>query len=53
MTVLSYFDPMNFAVDIRCPTLVGLGLKTTWSRPPPSTPSLTTCPDRARSCGCQ
>ncbi len=27
MVVLSYFDPMNFAVDIRCPTLVGLGLE--------------------------
>jgi cephalosporin-C deacetylase len=26
MTVLSYFDPMNFAGDVRCPTLVGLGL---------------------------
>jgi hypothetical protein len=26
MTVLSYFDPMNFANDVRCPTLVGLGL---------------------------
>ena len=26
MTVLSYFDPMNFADDVRCPTLVGLGL---------------------------
>jgi cephalosporin-C deacetylase len=25
MVVLSYFDPMNFAVDVRCPTLVGLG----------------------------
>jgi cephalosporin-C deacetylase len=27
MAVLSYFDPMNFAADIRCPTLVGLGLR--------------------------
>ena len=27
MVVLSYFDPMNFAADIRCPTLVGLGLE--------------------------
>jgi cephalosporin-C deacetylase len=27
MVVLSYFDPMNFAVEIRCPTLVGLGLE--------------------------
>ena len=27
MTVLSYFDPMNFAGDVRCPTLVGLGLQ--------------------------
>lgn len=27
MVVLSYFDPMNFAMDIRCPTLVGLGLE--------------------------
>ncbi len=26
MTVLSYFDQMNFANDVRCPTLVGLGL---------------------------
>ena len=26
MIVLSYFDPMNFAGDVRCPTLVGLGL---------------------------
>ncbi|HEV2745490.1 MAG TPA: acetylxylan esterase [Rubrobacter sp.] len=26
MTVLSYFDPMNFANDVRCPTLVNLGL---------------------------
>ena len=25
MVVLSYFDPMNFAVDVRCPALVGLG----------------------------
>ena len=27
MLVLSYFDSMNFAAEIRCPTLVGLGLK--------------------------
>jgi len=27
MSVLSYFDSMNFAVDVRCPTLVGLGLE--------------------------
>ncbi len=27
MVVLSYFDPMNFAVDVRCPTLVGLGME--------------------------
>jgi cephalosporin-C deacetylase len=27
MAVLSYFDSMNFAVDVRCPTLVGLGLE--------------------------
>jgi cephalosporin-C deacetylase len=27
MVVLSYFDPMNFAADIRCPSLVGLGLE--------------------------
>jgi cephalosporin-C deacetylase len=27
MIVLSYFDPMNFAADVRCPTLVGLGLE--------------------------
>jgi cephalosporin-C deacetylase len=27
MALLSYFDPMNFATDIRCPTLVGLGLQ--------------------------
>ena len=27
MTVLSYFDPVNFAGGIRCPTLVGLGLE--------------------------
>lgn len=27
MVVLSYFDPMNFAADVRCPTLVGLGLE--------------------------
>ena len=27
MLVLSYFDPMNFAHDIRCPTLVGLGVE--------------------------
>jgi cephalosporin-C deacetylase len=26
MAVLSYFDPMNFASDVRCPTLVGVGL---------------------------
>jgi cephalosporin-C deacetylase len=26
MTVLSYFDPMNFAGEVRCPTLVGVGL---------------------------
>src|SRR5918998_484683 len=26
MTVLSYFDPTNFANDVRCPTLVGPGL---------------------------
>ena len=27
MVVLSYFDTMNFAPDVRCPTLVGVGLK--------------------------
>lgn len=27
MLVLSYFDSMNFATEIRCPTLVGLGLE--------------------------
>lgn len=27
MVVLSYFDPMNFAGDVRCLTLVGLGLE--------------------------
>ena len=27
MLVLSYFDSMNFATEIRCPTLVGLGLQ--------------------------
>jgi cephalosporin-C deacetylase len=27
MVVLSYFDAMNFAAEIRCPTLVGLGLE--------------------------
>ena len=27
MVVLSYFDPMNFAAQVRCPTLVGLGLE--------------------------
>ena len=27
MVVLSYFDAMNFAAQIRCPTLVGLGLE--------------------------
>jgi cephalosporin-C deacetylase len=27
MLVLSYFDSMNFAADVRCPTLVGLGLE--------------------------
>lgn len=27
MTVLSYFDTMNFARDVRCPALVGVGLK--------------------------
>jgi cephalosporin-C deacetylase len=27
MLILSYFDPTNFAGDIRCPTLVGLGLE--------------------------
>jgi cephalosporin-C deacetylase len=27
MVVLSYFDPMNFAVDVRPPTLVGLGME--------------------------
>ena len=26
MTVLSYFDPVNFAGGIRCPTLIGVGL---------------------------
>ncbi len=26
MTVLSCFDPMNFAGEVRCPTLVGVGL---------------------------
>ena len=26
MTVLSYFDPVNFAAWIRCPTLIGVGL---------------------------
>ena len=27
MLVLSYFDPMNFAGEIRCPALVGLGME--------------------------
>jgi cephalosporin-C deacetylase len=27
MAVLSYFDPMNFASDVRCPALVGVGLE--------------------------
>ncbi len=27
MVVLSYFDPMNFAADISCPSFVGLGLE--------------------------
>jgi cephalosporin-C deacetylase len=27
MVVLSYFDSMNFAATVRCPTLVGLGLE--------------------------
>jgi cephalosporin-C deacetylase len=27
MLVLSYFDPTNFAGDVRCPTLVGLGME--------------------------
>jgi cephalosporin-C deacetylase len=27
MVILSYFDSMNFAEEIRCPTLVGLGLE--------------------------
>ncbi len=27
MVLLSYFDPMNFAAKVRCPTLVGLGLE--------------------------
>jgi cephalosporin-C deacetylase len=27
MVVLSYFDSMNFAAEIRCPTLVGLGIE--------------------------
>ena len=27
MLVLSYFDPMNFAGDVCCPTLVGLGIE--------------------------
>lgn len=27
MGVLSYFDPMNFAPQVRCPALVGVGLK--------------------------
>jgi cephalosporin-C deacetylase len=27
MVVLSYFDPMNFAADVRCPALVGLGME--------------------------
>lgn len=27
MVVFSYFDPMNFAGDVRCPTLVGVGLE--------------------------
>jgi cephalosporin-C deacetylase len=27
MCVLSYFDSMNFAAEIRCPTLVGLGIE--------------------------
>ena len=27
MVVLSYFDSMNFAAEIKCPTLVGLGLE--------------------------
>jgi cephalosporin-C deacetylase len=27
MVVLSYFDPMNFAGEVRCPALVGVGLE--------------------------
>ena len=27
MVVLRYFDPLNFAQDIRCPSLVGLSRK--------------------------
>ena len=27
MVILSYFDSMNFAEEVRCPTLVGLGLE--------------------------
>ena len=36
MVVLRYFDPLNFAQDIRCPSLVGLSRKDEVVPPEPS-----------------
>ncbi len=53
MTVLSYFDPMNFANDVRCPTLVGLGLlDDVVPAPRSTTPSPDTSAARTRSSSC-
>ena len=52
MTVLSYFDPMSFANDVRCPTLVGLGLLDDVVPAPRSAPSPDLSADRTRSSIC-
>ena len=52
MTVLSYFDPMRFANDVRCPTLVGLGLLDDVVPAPRSAPSPDLSADRTRSSIC-
>ena len=43
MVVLRYFDPLNFAQDIRCPSLVGLSRKDEVVPPEPSLRWWRTC----------
>ena len=52
MGVLSYFDTIIHASAIRCPTLIGLGLKDDVVPAPPCMPSPTTSTVRMRSSGC-